>query len=119
GFYDAAGLFNTAGNDGSEVLAYMPASVLATIHDPVTANIDFPNTQYGHAFFVDAAPGTGDLFYGGTWHTWVVGGLGAGGQAIYALDVSTPSTFGQTPAAAAAIVKGEWNSTNLTCPNTP
>jgi type IV pilus assembly protein PilY1 len=104
----------------------MPATVLAAIHQyqtlpapaPSLANIDFPNTQYAHAFYVDAAPGTGDVFYGGTWHTWVVGGLGAGGQAIYALDVSSPSTFAQTPAAATAIVKGEWNSSTLTCPNT-
>ncbi len=117
GYYDAAGVFNSTGNDGTEVLAYMPATVLNAIHSS-TANIDFPNTQYGHAFFVDAAPGTGDVFYGGTWHTWVVGGLGPGGQAIYALDVSNPATFAQTPAAATAIVKGEWNSTNLTCPNT-
>ncbi len=118
GYYDATGLFNATGNDGTEVLAYMPASVLAVIHNSTTTNIDFPNTQYGHAFYVDAAPGTGDVFYGGTWHTWVVGGLGAGGKAIFALDVSSPSSFGQTPAAAAAIVKGEWNATTLTCPNT-
>ncbi len=126
GYYDATGAFNATGNDGSEVLAYMPATVLAAIHQyqtlpapaPSLANIDFPNTQYAHAFYVDAAPGTGDVFYGGTWHTWVVGGLGAGGQAIYALDVSSPSTFAQTPAAATAIVKGEWNSSTLTCPNT-
>ena len=126
GYYDATGAFNNTGNDGTEVLAYMPASVLATIHQyqtlpapaPSLANMDFPNTQYGHAFYVDAAPGTGDLFYGGTWHTWVVGGLGAGGQAIFALDVTAPGSFAQTPAQAAAIVKGEWNSTNLTCPNT-
>ena len=27
----------------------------------------------------------------GAWHTWLVGGLGAGGAAIYALDVTNPS----------------------------
>jgi type IV pilus assembly protein PilY1 len=117
GFYDNNGVFQATGNDGAEVLAYMPGSVLATIHNSTTTNIDFPNTQYAHAFYVDATPGTGDVFYGGTWHTWLVGGLGAGGNAIFALDVSSPSTFAQTPAAATAIVQGEWTSANMTCAN--
>jgi type IV pilus assembly protein PilY1 len=121
GFYDATGTFQPAGNDGAEVLAYMPGAVLANsvtgIHNSTTANIDFPNPQYAHAFYVDATPGTGDVFYAGGWHTWLVGGLGAGGNAIFALDVSTPAAFAGTPAAASAIVKGEWTSNNLTCVN--
>src|SRR6185437_11532273 len=39
---------------------------------------DFSNPQYGHNFYVDAPPVTGDLYYGGKWHSWVVGGLGPG-----------------------------------------
>ena len=53
--------------------------------------LDYANPQYGHNFFVDATPGSGDLYYGGQWHTWLVGGLGAGGAAIYALDVTESS----------------------------
>jgi type IV pilus assembly protein PilY1 len=116
GYYDASGNFQPVGNDGAEVLAYMPGSLMGSIHS-TTSNLDFPNTQYGHNFYVDATPGTGDVFYGGTWHTWLVGGLGPGGQAIFALDVSSPSTFAQTPTAATAIVKGEWNSSTITCAN--
>ncbi len=41
-----------------------------------TSSLDFSNPKYGHAYFVDATPGTGDVFYTGTWHTWLVGGLG-------------------------------------------
>ena len=41
---------------------------------------------------VDATPGTGDLFYNGLWHTWLYGGLGAGGNAIYALDITNPAS---------------------------
>ncbi|MBS0578663.1 MAG: pilus assembly protein PilY [Proteobacteria bacterium] len=116
GYYDANGNFVATGNDGAEVLAYLPGSLMGSIHQSTT-NLDFPNIQYGHNFYVDATPGTGDVFYGGTWHTWLVGGLGIGGQAIYALDVSTPSGFAQTSAAASAIVKGEWNNTSITCVN--
>jgi hypothetical protein len=57
----------------------------------VEPTLDYANTQFGHNFYVDATPGTGDLYYGGAWHTWLVGGLGAGGAAIYALDVTNPS----------------------------
>jgi type IV pilus assembly protein PilY1 len=79
----------------------------------VDASLDFANPQYGHNFFVDATPGTGDLFYGGVWHTWLVGGLGAGGAAIYAIDITTPGNFAE--ANASSLVIGEWNPSTITC----
>ncbi|MGH8209326.1 MAG: PilC/PilY family type IV pilus protein, partial [Steroidobacteraceae bacterium] len=111
----------TMPNDGYEVFAYMPGVVLNTIHPSTTTGgvttvntaLDYSNTQYSHAYFVDATPATGDLYYGGAWHTWVVGGLGAGGSAVYALDVSDPSVFTETNAA--KIVIGEWTPGTLTC----
>jgi type IV pilus assembly protein PilY1 len=74
--------------------------------------LDYSNTQYGHNFFVDATPGTGDLYFGGQWHTWLVGGLGAGGAAIYALDVTNPS---YSESSASSIVIGEWNAGSISC----
>jgi type IV pilus assembly protein PilY1 len=74
--------------------------------------LDYSNTQYGHNFFVDATPGTGDLYYGGQWHTWLVSGLGVGGAAIFALDVTNPS-FSES--AASSTVIGEWNAGNISC----
>lgn len=79
----------------------------------VDTTLDLSNPQYGHNFFVDATPGTGDLFYGGVWHTWLVGGLGAGGAAIYALDVTNPGNF--TQGNASSLVVGEWNASTITC----
>ncbi len=111
-------------NDGKEVLAYMPATVLKKIHntsvDPVTGitsineGLDFSNKGYAHNYFNDATPGTGDLFYGGKWHTWLVSGLGAGGAAIYALDVTDPTgavATGNkfTESNANKLVIGEWS----------
>ena len=114
GGFDAAGNFDThIPNDGLEVLAYMPAAVVSKIHDNTNNAVDYSNTQYGHAFFVDAPPTTDDLYYNGAWHTWLVGGLGPGGNAIYALDVTDPTQFNETNAA--ALVIGEWNSNNLQC----
>ncbi len=119
GAFDANGNFVSGGstpNDGYEVLAYMPGAVVNTIHNPTNPALDYANIQYGHNFFEDATPGNGDLFYGGLWHTWIVGGLGPGGSAIFALDVTNPSTA-FTEANAASVVIGEWNPTTITCTN--
>jgi type IV pilus assembly protein PilY1 len=80
-----------------------------------TPELDYSATPYGHNFFVDATPGTGDLFFGGAWHTWLVGGMGAGGAAIYALDVTNPTAFSESNAK--NVVIGEWNSATITCTN--
>jgi type IV pilus assembly protein PilY1 len=111
-----------ANNDGMELLAYMPGAVVNTIHS-TTANVDYSNTQYGHNYFVNATPGTGDVFFNNAWHTWLVGGLGAGGAAIYALDITNPGTTtvsGSTAgnfaeANAASLVVGEWTSSTISC----
>lgn len=118
GSFDASGKFTTATtpNDGAEVLAYMPGAVLNTIHNGTDPTLDYSNSQYGHNFFVDATPRADDLFYNNSWHTWLVGGLGAGGSAIYALDVTDPTKFSENNAA--SLVIGEWaTTTNTTTTN--
>ena len=80
-----------------------------------TPELDYSATPYGHNFFVDATPGTGDLFYNGAWHTWLVGGLGAGGAAIYALDITNPTQFSELNAK--NVVMGEWNSSTNSSTN--
>jgi type IV pilus assembly protein PilY1 len=114
GSYDASNNYVATLNDGYEVLAYMPGAIVNTIHS-TTPGIDFSSPQYGHNYYVDATPGTGDLFYQGNWHTWLIGGLGPGGNAIYALDITQPANFNE--ASAATVVMGEWSSTTLTCVN--
>jgi type IV pilus assembly protein PilY1 len=117
GGFDKSGNYTTvnAANDGKELLAYMPSSVLNTIRNSSDASLDFANTQYGHQFFVDATPGTGDLFYDGNWHTWLVGGLGSGGAGIFALDVTDPSAANFDESNAAKLVIGEWGPGSLEC----
>jgi type IV pilus assembly protein PilY1 len=120
GSFDTNGNFvdnSSTPNDGKEVLAYMPGAVLNTIHNASDSGLDYANTQYGHNFFVDGSPGTGDLFYAGAWHTWLVGGLGAGGAALYALDVTDPSAGNFKEANAANLVMGEWTPATLSCAN--
>ncbi|HTP96273.1 MAG TPA: PilC/PilY family type IV pilus protein, partial [Burkholderiales bacterium] len=105
----------TTPNDGQEVIAYMPYSVFNSIHNSANAQLDYSSPLYGHNYYVDAAPGTGDLYYNGAWHTWLVGGLGAGGAAIYALDITTPTNFSETNAS--TLVVGEWGPSSLSCAN--
>ena len=49
-------------------------------------------SPYNHRYFVDGEITVAD-WYDGTWHTAAVGGLGAGGQGFYALDLTTAPAF--------------------------
>jgi type IV pilus assembly protein PilY1 len=133
GAFNADGSYNTsAPNDGVEVLAYMPNQVVNDIHEamdppdptatPATTTptydptLDFTNPSYGHNFFVDSTPDADDIFYGGEWHTWLVSGQGAGGNSIFALDITNPGIYtGATESGgnfsesnASTLVLGEW-----------
>ena len=111
GSFNASGTYLSATNDGKEVLAYMPSPVYGLIGQ--TGGYTDPN--YVHHFYVDGTPGSGDLFYANSWHTWLVGGLGAGGNALYALDVSNPANFAESNAS--SLVVKELNLSNIVCSN--
>ena len=97
----------------NEILAYMPGAVASTIHNTASPNLDPTSPQYTHAYFVDATAATGDVFYGTHWHTWLVGGLGAGAMpGIYALDVTDPSTFGDSTKVLGTVI-GEWTPSGI------
>lgn len=117
GSYDVAGNYvnNTSTpNDGNEVLAYMPNAIVNSIHSSNTTQ-DYSSSQYAHSFNVDGTPHAGDLFYNNAWHTWLVGGLGPGGKAVYALDITDPANFSE--ANASSIVMKEWSSISMSCVN--
>ncbi|MFL6602690.1 MAG: pilus assembly protein [Steroidobacteraceae bacterium] len=120
GSFDSTGNYVSTYNDGKEVLAYMPGAVLTNgIHGviapstTVDSTLDYSSSQYSHSFHVDATPDQDELFYGGKWHTWLVGGLGPGGAALYALDVTDPTKFAE--ANAATLVIGEWTPSTISC----
>jgi type IV pilus assembly protein PilY1 len=76
---------------GEEELAYVPARLYSTLTQ-LTA------PAYVHRYYVDGAPTAGDAFYNAAWHTVLVGTLRAGGQGIFALDVTDPATFSEANA---------------------
>ncbi len=71
---------------GAELWAYVPTAVIGNLWRLADANYDV-----NHRYFVDGAPVVGDVFDGTNWRTVLVGGLGAGGRAYYALDVTDPA----------------------------
>jgi type IV pilus assembly protein PilY1 len=129
-----AGTFNgtgytTTGNDGVEVLAYVPGVVANMIHSSMPS-LDYSSPSYSHNFYVDGTPGTGDLYYNSGWHTWLWSGLGAGGQAagaiadqttavsnsaIFGIDITDPSKFAGSTGP--GLVLGEWTPSTITCAN--
>jgi type IV pilus assembly protein PilY1 len=78
---------------GKEIFAYIPSTVYGNL--PLLASQNYKGGL--HKFFVDGSPSVADAFIrtpqDGTkkWRTILVGGLNAGGQGIYALDVTTPN----------------------------
>ena len=127
GAYNTAGYYDTTStNDGKELIAYMPDAVVRSIHTS-NALLDYSSPSYTHNQYVNAQSGTGDLYYNGAWHSWLVSGLGGGGNAtgvignnttagsgsIFALDVTNPGNFSESNAS--TLVIGEWNNSNLSC----
>lgn len=88
---------------GEERLAYVPNRIFANLNRLTDPDYADPGE---HRYYVDGSPTVGDVFFGGAWHTMLVGALGAGGQGLFALDVTNPGGFSEGDAA--QIVKWEF-----------
>lgn len=74
---------------GKELFAYIPNAVFSNL-----IKLTYPLYNQNHLFFVDGSPGAWDVqFSDGSWHTILVSGEGAGGQSIFALDVTNPAAM--------------------------
>ena len=80
--------FNASSTGGQEVFAYIPNALY-----PKLSQLTTPN--YVHQFYVNGMSGVGDFYDTSTsiWHTLLAGATGAGGKALFALDVTDPSNF--------------------------
>ncbi len=77
------------GDTGVERLAYMPNAV----YPELTFHVD-PSYDNSHRYINDGSPRALDAYLDGSWKTILVGSLGLGGKGVYALNVSSPATFG-------------------------
>jgi len=83
--------------DGSEKIAYLPNALIGQrLVDMAAAPLG--NIYYQHVFGIDGSPSVGDAYLNNVWKTALVGTMGAGGKAVFALDVTNPSTFSQSNA---------------------
>ena len=88
------GFDGSNGSTGQELFGYVPSMLFPKLSK-------LTNPDYSHTFFVDASPEAGDVFgnlprCGGStacWATVLVGGLGAGGKGVYALDITDPTQY--------------------------
>lgn len=73
-------------NTLEEKFAFIPSSLIPKLNkltDP-----DYAPDK--HQYYVDGTPVVRDVVIDGKWHTVLVGTLGAGGQSIFALDITDP-----------------------------
>ena len=80
-----------ATDGGKEILAYLPNAVysqMRALSDPDYGKISNP-----HHYFADGSPRVADAYFGDAWHTVLASTTGAGGQAVFALDITDPLTF--------------------------
>lgn len=86
-------------SDGVETMAYVPSSQLGELA---------PLTQpgYAHRYYVDGSPRVGDAYLNGGWKTVLLGSTGAGGKAVFALNVTNPADM------AASNVMWEFNASS-------
>ena len=134
---------DTVANGGKETWAYIPAALFSNGDPNDSAHAASPAFQLGalsfrrggiplhaHKFYVNATPRVGDVDFaytntstqpstGNDWRTILVGGLGAGARAVYALDVTNPVAApppvvsSDTETTAASRVLWEYTEANL------
>jgi hypothetical protein len=73
---------------GREQWAYVPSMLIPKLRQ-LAPPAEF---AYAHAHFVDASPTLGTATKSGVDYSILAGGLGAGGQGLYALDVTNDAT---------------------------
>jgi len=73
--------------DGVEAFAFVPRAVAPELYK-------YAQPSYKHQFYVDG-PITEADYYDGAWKNMLVGTLGGGGKALYAIDTTDTSSFDQ------------------------
>lgn len=72
---------------GVEEFAYIPNA----LYPKLSA---LTSSDYTHQYYVDATPHAGDAYIDSDWITMLTGSLGAGGRAMYAIDITDPDSVG-------------------------
>ena len=73
--------------NGQEKIAYIPGRLIDKLSS-------LTSRDYTHKYYVDGSATVGDAYFG-AWHTVLAGSLRAGGQAVFALDITDPTSFSE------------------------
>jgi type IV pilus assembly protein PilY1 len=110
-------------NTGEEKLAYIPSALYRGARLSKLTAANYGKTGNTHVFFVDGTPTVGDICTddpincdASDWKTILVGGLGGGGQGVYALNITDPTNFNENNAA--SLVMWEFNDTTINADST-
>ena len=84
-------------SNGEELWGYIPPMILANLAKIPSSKANATNAIYG----IDGSPVVKDIYFDDTpsdgitnprWRTILLGGLGAGGKGLYALDITNPNS---------------------------
>ena len=75
-----------AATGGNELFAYVPRTVAANLYH-------LTDPDYAHRYYVDGTAASSDAWINDAWKSIVVGTTGAGGNAVFALDVTDPTNM--------------------------
>ncbi|MFL6663093.1 MAG: pilus assembly protein, partial [Rhizobacter sp.] len=103
----------TGGTAGNEIFAYVPSALYQGPN--ATPQVDglaaLGNPTFTHHFYVNASPTVYDINFGMTvgssgtdWRSVLIGGLGKGGRAYYAIDVTNPAAMTSESAVAGKVL---------------
>lgn len=101
------------GQSGRELFAYIPSNLFSTDANEGLHRLTDPG--YTHRYYVDREPAVSDVYIrtstsgSQAWRTVAIGGQGAGGRGLYALDITDPSLFSEAATNAAQIVMWEFS----------
>lgn len=85
---------------GNEVFGFIPNAVFANL-----INLTSQVYNQSHLFFVNGSPQTKDVqFSDNSWHTILVSGENAGGNSVFALDVTNAPSFGAEASVASSVL---------------
>jgi type IV pilus assembly protein PilY1 len=83
-------------SDGKELLAYIPSNLFSSVAGEGLHHLTTLGYAGSHRYYVDRTPSISDVFLRQpdlSWRTIAVGGQGAGGRGLYALDITDPGDF--------------------------
>ena len=81
------GMLHAFGNsDGAELFAFVPKAVIPNLSK-------LSQTPYVHQYYVDGPNVETDAYLDSTWTNILLGSTGAGAKAVYAMDVTAPTTM--------------------------